>query len=990
MMDQCSDSSYITFNAAKRFNAKRIESCTLEVTTTGGKQTEFKSAVYVITLLTVEGKEVDVTAYGLEHITKKISPLNMSVIQELFPRMNVSELQRGSDEVDILLGNTLFGVHPKNEIATAGSNLSIMSGSFGLCLVGHHPSLDDVIQLDSHMVSALHGANLQTHSHHTEVSHKGFIRPYNTNKHSVVSHLTQAQNAEITRFIQGEELGTDIAVKCGACRCGKCPIPGHTYSFTEEQELKLIQEGLKYRSEEQCWISTYPWSKDPSLLPNNYSNVLACLKSTERTLFKDPTWGTVYNQQMDDMLERGVSRKLTAEEITNWKGPTFYIAHIAVRNPKSTSTPVRIVFNSSQICNGESLNGALCKGPDAYLNSLLGILLRWREKPIAIVGDIKKMFNSVHIEMVEQQCHRYLWRHLDTSREPDIYVMTRVNMGDRPAGCISTEAVYKTANMFEADSPVAADILRHSTYVDDIVSSVSGSVDDAKHLTNECENMLDKGGFKIKHWIFSGDTRPEDEDLRVLGVGWHPEADKIAFKIALNFSPKRQGVHTEPNLTQEQVPAAIPLKLTRRIVLSQVQKLHDPLGFMTPVTLVAKTYLRETWSLKLSWDEPLPQDLTLKWCKYFTDLYQLEKFKYDRCLEPANSMGDPTLVILSDGSDLSYGFAAYIRWKLEGGGIWCRLIMSKSRIAPMTKLSTPRMELNGAVLSKRGRTVIESEFRTKFERVLHLVDSETVLSMIQKVSHRFNIYEGVRIGEIQAASDGDMSSWAWIPGTENISDWTTRCKSPEDINPESAWVQGPQFLYKPEEDWGLKFTCSIPDSELLPGEKKSVVTHLTQETTSSFLINIHKYSSFVQAAWVITRILEFLNKTNKTISTIPLSSLFQKAEILLIKEAQKTMKCEVKKVDRKGRVGGKYVCLRPVENSEGLLVVGSRLRSNPMTIHGDPQILLPYSHYITKLLMIQAHRDCIHKGRDTTLARFRLKYWTPHGSKLAQQVKQQC
>ncbi len=94
---------------------------------------------------------------------------------------------------------------------------------------------------------------------------------------------------------------------------------------------------------------------------------------------------------MKDMVDRQVARKLTPEELKEWKGPMFYIAHLAVINPRSNSTPVRIVFNSSQSHHGVSLNFCLAKGPDAYINNLIGILLRRREEYVAFVGDLKKM-----------------------------------------------------------------------------------------------------------------------------------------------------------------------------------------------------------------------------------------------------------------------------------------------------------------------------------------------------------------------------------------------------------------------------------------------------------------------------------------------------------------------------------------------------------------------------------------------------------------------
>ena len=157
-------------------------------------------------------------------------------------------------------------------------------------------------------------------------------------------------------------------------------------------------------------------------------------------------------------MDRRVAHKLTPQELKDWKGPVFHISHLAVVNPRSNSTPVRIVFNSSQSHHGVSLNSCMAKGPEAYINNLIGILLRWREGHVAFVGDLKKLFNSIHLELLEQHCHRFLWRGMDTEREPDIYVMERVNLGDSPAPAISTEAIYKKASLFEDESPEAVDL----------------------------------------------------------------------------------------------------------------------------------------------------------------------------------------------------------------------------------------------------------------------------------------------------------------------------------------------------------------------------------------------------------------------------------------------------------------------------------------------------------------------------------------------------
>ena len=206
-----------------------------------------------------------------------------------------------------------------------------------------------------------------------------------------------------------------------------------------------------------------------------------------------------------------------------------------------------------------------------------------------------------------------------------------------------------------------------------------------------------------------------EQNLRVLGLGWNPVEDTVVFEVTLNFSKKKKGIHTGPNLAKADLPQDLPLVLTRRIVLSQVLMIFDPLGFVCPYTLLGKIYLRETWSLKLGWDDQLPTSLCSKWVHFCCSLFQLKQLSLDRCLRPPNSVGQSWLIIFSDGSDLAHGFAAYIRWRLNCGDYWCRLIMAKCRIAPVNKLSTPQMELNAAVLSKRGRKVIEKEMRFEFE-----------------------------------------------------------------------------------------------------------------------------------------------------------------------------------------------------------------------------------------------------------------------------------
>ena len=257
----------------------------------------------------------------------------------------------------------------------------------------------------------------------------------------------------LENFFEIESLGTHCVPKCGECKCGSCTLGDQNYSIQEERELAMINEGLKYNENERCWIVKYPWIREPKDLPNNVSVAIARMKSTEKRLGTLGTeYSKVYNDQIQDMVERKVAKKLSIEEMNTYDGPVHYIHHHEILKPDSATTPVRIVFNSSANYMGHKLNDYWAKGPDV-LNNLVGVLIRFRQERIAIVGDISKMYNSVLLGTLEQHTHRFVWRDLDVGKMPDHYVLTAVAFGDRPSGIIAMTALRKTAERHKDEYP---------------------------------------------------------------------------------------------------------------------------------------------------------------------------------------------------------------------------------------------------------------------------------------------------------------------------------------------------------------------------------------------------------------------------------------------------------------------------------------------------------------------------------------------------------
>ncbi|CAC5376409.1 unnamed protein product [Mytilus coruscus] len=435
----------------------------------------------------------------------------------------------------------------------------------------------------------------------------------------------------------------------------KCAIGQSQHSIREERELNIIKSGMTHDEESQQWIVNYPWIKNPNNLPNNVNSAVSRLGSTEKRLLRNSLeYASAYDEQIMDMVKRGIARKLTKEEMEIHSGPVHYIPHHEVLKPESKSTPLRIVFNSSSSYMGHTLNDYWAKGSNV-INDLLAVLIRFRQESIALAGDISKMYNAIRLSSLDQHTHRFVWRNLETHRDPDHYALLTVTFGDRPSGAISTLALHQTAKMYQHIYPDASKMVIRNSYVDDILQSVE-SVDNARFKPSRPRKCL-----HVEH----------------------------------------KNVRKGENITKSQIESSVPTSLTPRMVLSQVASVYDPLGLATPYTLAAKVLMRKLCienntndkTIVISrWDYAMSVESRLEWMDFFKELFDIEQLKFHRCLKPDNAVGDPILVIFSDGSKLAYGTCAYVRWGTAHGGFESRLVIAKNRIAPTKQMSVPRLE----------------------------------------------------------------------------------------------------------------------------------------------------------------------------------------------------------------------------------------------------------------------------------------------------------
>ena len=107
------------------------------------------------------------------------------------------------------------------------------------------------------------------------------------------------------------------------------------------------------------------------------------------------------------------------------------------------------------------------------------------------------MYHRVLIPKEDQDVHRFLWKNLQTEREPDVHVKTVLTFGEKPAPAMAQIALRKTADEAAETYPEAARTILENSYVDDICDSVL-TVDKAQRLTTDIDEVLVSVGFKVK------------------------------------------------------------------------------------------------------------------------------------------------------------------------------------------------------------------------------------------------------------------------------------------------------------------------------------------------------------------------------------------------------------------------------------------------------------------------------------------------------------
>ncbi|XP_053968725.1 uncharacterized protein LOC128870147 [Anastrepha ludens] len=762
-------------------------------------------------------------------------------------------------------------------------------------------------------------------------------------------------------------------------------------SKDDERALQIMEKTTRFISAEKRWETGLLWKHEAVELPDSLPMAIRRLSCLESKMKRDSSIRQFLINKIHDYEKKGYVRKLNKNEI-KYSARSWYLPIFTVLNANKKKT--RLVWDAAARVKGVGLNDMLLKGPD-LLKSLLGVLLRFRERRFAVCGDIREMFHQIKIIKEDQVAQKFLWRNDGSSRDYDIYVMRVMTFG---ASCSPSLANYiknRNAHRFADLHPDAERAIVSNTFVDDWLQSAD-SENELARLATKVRWVHQEGGFQMRNWksnskhvLFSLDAddvpaakcfeEPEAVIEKVLGMWWLPVSDELTY--IENF-PKE--VFNENTI------------VSKRQILRTIMTIFDPMGLLGFVIVQAKIILQDVWRSGVGWEEPIKEEERCNWFRWVKRIPAINGIKIPRCLSLASENQNNQLHIFVDASIKAYAAVAYIRSEV-GSQIPSSLLASKTRVAPLKPTSIPRLELLAAVLGLRLANVLSYDLSITVNRRVFWTDSKNVLFWLRSSTRKYHQFVALRIGEILESST--IREWRWLPSGENIADEGTKWSSNREFDDNQRWFSGPKFLLERKSSWPI---IQFPDDD---EETVEVLQHMdfannSLGTTAEITPDVKRFSTWEKLRSAHRFVLRFLRLVTKG---KPRSQFLQKllnpdnietAELAIMLNCQsEVFHEEICRLRNGEEINRKSFLFKfsPYLDQIGLLRVKGRIdAAEGVAINVKRPIILPRKHDVTRLLVDFYHRKFHHHHNEIVVNEMRQRFCISVLRRLVKECAAKC
>ncbi|XP_037925672.1 uncharacterized protein LOC119660846 [Hermetia illucens] len=417
------------------------------------------------------------------------------------------------------------------------------------------------------------------------------------------------------------------------------------------------------------------------------------------------------------------------------------------------------------------------------------------------------MFRQIDVHPDDWKFQRILRTdHQSSTSEPALYDLTTVTYGTKPAPYLACRVLKQLLSDEGHKFPLAIEPFEKGSYVDDITGGAD-TLSRLNEIASQVEALCLTGCFPVAKWksnhpsfckvnsssLSSNTSHQFDEfTCKILGMSWKCSPDILTFT---------------GHIFQTSA-------ITKRIILSETAQLFDPLGLISSVIVRAKILMQDLWLEKIRWDDPLTTQITHRWKTFRSELVDLANLKIPRWLNLTSDLSHVEIHGFSDASQTPMAAAVYIRVSHPNQQSKVTLVCAKTRVAPLKRLTIPRLELSAALLLAKLISRTRKALNLINVPVTLWTDSSVTLAWINSDPTRWKEFVKNRVRDIHEISPSAV--WKFISTKQNPADCASRGLNPSQLMKHSLWWSGPDWLTKPSHQWPsfLPLDVSHEDMEM--------------------------------------------------------------------------------------------------------------------------------------------------------------------------------
>ena len=337
-------------------------------------------------------------------------------------------------------------------------------------------------------------------------------------------------------------------------------------------------------------------------------------------------------------------------------------------------------------------------------------------------------------------------------------------------------------------------------------------------------------------------------------------------------------------------------------------------------------------------------------------------------------------------------YAAVVYLKIENEvGITINFVASKTRVAPTTKQTIPRLELLSTFLLAKLITSVAKALASVIEiQEIHCFsDLKVSLYWIRGETKEWKPFVENRVIEVRKLLPS--LCWEHCPGKDNPADLPSRGLTPTELAGSKLWRYGPNWLMHKQPDEEER-AMEMPDECLREIKVSRHAIHNLMVTNNhnccsgiSAIMSWEDFSSLQKLLRITAYVMRFIDILRQVIATSTLeltASELARAERLWIIESQKCLKEDGNFLTWQ-RQFGLYL-------EDKVWRCKGRLGNADLPYQAKYPILLHKSHHLSLLIVRDAHNRVMHNGVKETLTEIRSKYWIIRGRQLGRMVLQRC